>query len=593
MKRWLKIITMRRKNYEVSEINQVWKFEKNELKLQFDLDNAYYIFGKKVVLNDIDWHKDLFSGFVYPIKQFDKVHPEIWFNKGIELVFPWELSRFYFGIGIAYKYIATGNIDYYTLFKNLVRDWIKKNTFLNGVNWLSTMDVSIRAVNWIITINLFWDLFIEDSEFKSEISVSLSQHAEYLYSFPLVEKNGLTTNHTVSAFAGLLIISLTLNENPKRDRWLTKAIDGLEKCMSEQVYDDGVDFEGSIPYHRLVLEIFAYSTIVGLANKIEFSKKFYQKLFKMFEYVAAYIDESGNAPQIGDNDSGRFLILNDLTNNPYENEHIHSYLLFLGERIFEYEFKSQFKLKNEDLVYFLPVFEKIKIDKIGVIPRETGSSISFTKGGLHILKNEYFSLAVSTIPIGQGGKGGHNHLDAGSFTLSVDGVQIIVDPGTFCYTRDKNQRDKFREYQYHNTIFTEIDLALDISTNYYWGLKKYYDCELINFDNNFIEIKVKLLGDEKIRYRRFEINNNKVLVVDKYEGEFHSRINFHPSLKEFVINKSQVLLSDKLHIKFSDNIQIVEMRDGEYSPYYGNKTPSKYLVIDSLNVLQLQIERRT
>ena len=32
----------------------------------------------------------------------------------------------------------------------------------------------------------------------------------------------------------------------------------------------------------------------------------------MFEFTAAYMDENGNAPQVGDNDSGRLLIFNDI-----------------------------------------------------------------------------------------------------------------------------------------------------------------------------------------------------------------------------------------------------------------------------------------
>ena len=49
-------------------------------------------------------------------------------------------------------------------------------------------------------------------------------------------------------------------------------VNGLEKCIKEQVYDDGVDFEGSIPYHRLVLELFAYSALAAFLEDIKFSE---------------------------------------------------------------------------------------------------------------------------------------------------------------------------------------------------------------------------------------------------------------------------------------------------------------------------------
>ena len=47
----------------------------------------------------------------------------------MELVFPWELSRFYFGINLAQKYLINKDTHYYKLFKKLVKDWIEKILF--------------------------------------------------------------------------------------------------------------------------------------------------------------------------------------------------------------------------------------------------------------------------------------------------------------------------------------------------------------------------------------------------------------------------------------------------------------------------------
>ena len=73
----------------------------------------------------------------------------------------------------------------------------------------------------------------------------------------------------------------------------------------KQTYPDGMNSEGSTSYHRLVLELFAYS---ALLNKKEnnFSKKFYERLFKMFEFSFKTMKKNGDVPQIGDNDSGVF-----------------------------------------------------------------------------------------------------------------------------------------------------------------------------------------------------------------------------------------------------------------------------------------------
>ena len=419
-----KIIQLQKLKSESTKIFRTWII--NDHKISSDskqyLSGKYFIFGIPVDLENIDWHKDLFSGFTYPLKRFDRLNTHQYFNKGIELVFPWEQSRFYFGPHLAQKYFVTGNDKYYLQFKNLTLDWIEKNPFLLGVNWLSTMDVAIRAVNWIVTVNLFYDLFKNDPEFEKILSKSLIMHGKYITAFPLIEKGGLTTNHTTSAYTGLLFLALSLKDYQESGQWLEEAVAGLESCINSQIYEDGVDFEGSIPYHRLVLELFAYSAIVSLSNGSDFSKDYFKKLFKMFEYTAAYIDQNGHAPQVGDNDSGRVLIFNtDENNNPYGNEHDHSYLLHLGESIFNYRFPTQCTNSDKSVLQFIPGINKVDLTNLTIKPRATGKSISFENGGAYILKNDKISLLVSCFPTGQNGKGGHNNLDAGSFTLSLNG----------------------------------------------------------------------------------------------------------------------------------------------------------------------------
>lgn len=335
-------------------LNKVW-FMKNCNNYIFHNDNT--IFGKSLDLKNINWHKDYLSGFEYPLKRFDKIKITKLYNKGIEIKFPWELSRFHFGVSLAMNYLITNKEMFYIEFTELIQNWINKNPFLYGINWYCTMEVAIRAINWIVAVNLFGKLFFKDIKFQKRIISSLIQHVEYISLFPEIDNHGHTTNHTTADYTGLLFLATALQGHPKSEKWLTQSLEGLEKCIRHQTYEDGVNIEGSIPYHRLVLEMFAYSAIVARANNINFSQKYYELLFKMFEYAAAYMDHNGNAPQVGDNDSGRILVLHE------SDEHDHSYLLDLGEHIFEYTFKSQCIKRNVKFSQMLPENDKIEVIK--------------------------------------------------------------------------------------------------------------------------------------------------------------------------------------------------------------------------------------
>ncbi len=102
--------------------------------------------------------------------------------------------------------------------------------------------------------------------------------------------------------------------------------------MEEQVYPDGVDFENSTGYHRLVLEFFTDLAILCQNNKIELPSAFWVRLKKMFDYTLAYIRPDGLAPQLGDSDDGRLFILNNFTGwEPGDQR----YLLDLGAALFQ------------------------------------------------------------------------------------------------------------------------------------------------------------------------------------------------------------------------------------------------------------------
>ncbi|MBI9070039.1 MAG: heparinase II/III family protein [Melioribacteraceae bacterium] len=579
---------MEKLNVPEVTLNSIWDINPNmELSIEGKIDeNPFFVFGVKVDPNNIDWHKDLFSEFKYPFLRFDKIRYGSYFDQGIDLVFPWELSRFYFAPLLAQKYILSKDEKYYSKFKTLCLHWIEKNPFLYGVNWISTMDVSIRAINWITAINIFGEIVKNDTVFLKAISKSLFQHGEYISKFPAVYEKNITTNHTTAAFTGLLIISLSFPELSKAAKWQKQSYNGLVEAMDSQVYNDGVNFESAICYHKLVTEFFVYSVIFAHSKGILFPNYFLVKLFKMLEFIASYIDDNGHAPQFGDNDSGRVIILSQETSDFYKNEDDHRYLLELGTHLFE----NDFNWSKSNISKWLPNIKKVSVKELNYKPIDYKKSYNFKNGGFYILKNSNFHLVVGNCPLGQNGRGGHNNIDTGSFTLSVLGKPLIVDPGSYCYSRDRKTRDKFRHYTYHNTLITKEDYNLDISENGYWGLKKYYFGELIEFTDNIIEMNIKDLYSNNVCTRRFTLSENELIIEDKLPDEFFLRMNLIPDTKLMKINDSEYFCNE-IGLNFTfDSSQIV-LDQYDYSPHYGKKEESLFIKIKSKNHHKCCIKR--
>jgi uncharacterized heparinase superfamily protein len=61
-------------------------------------------------------------------------------------------------------------------------------------------------------------------------------------------------------------------------------------------------------------------------------------------------------------------------------------------------------------------------------------------------------LCFNANDVGLSGRGSHGHNDALSIEVSAGGRAYIVDPGTYVYSGDLQQRHEFRSTAYHSTV---------------------------------------------------------------------------------------------------------------------------------------------
>ena len=409
----------------------------------------------------IDWHIDFKSGYRWNPKTYFK---DIKYGRrlGIDVKVPWELSRFQHSTTLGEAYYLSKNEKYVKEFVNQVTDWIENNPPKFGVNWTCTMDVAIRACNWLLGWEFFKDSSSISNEFVVKFFKSLLQHGRHIKS-NLEYSETLTSNHYLSDIVGLVCLGVLVPEFKESKKWKNFGIDQLKKEMKKQVYPDGVDFEASTCYHRLALELFFYTTFLIIINDknfkednfIEvgnemFSEEYIQCLYKMFEFILYALKPNGRIPQIGDNDNGRLHIF-------AKREVLDMrYLLTLGAIFFkEPKFKiKEFDFCEEALWVFGEKGYKIWQDLEENCLADIGSR-AFPDAGWYIMRNDKNYMFISCGPNGQNGNGGHCHNDKLSFELCMDGQDIIVDSGTYVYTAEPEWRNKFRSTAYHNTVVVD------------------------------------------------------------------------------------------------------------------------------------------
>lgn len=526
------------------------------------------IFGTEVQLDQVEWQRDYKSGFTYPLIKSEKIKYHLLYNRGIDVVFPWQLSHFHFAVNLAMRYASTNDAQYYLQFKTLTTDWITRNPFLYGINWVGDMDVSIRACCWITAYNLFGEIFFQDRDFYRKVSVSLSKHLAYIDHLLWYST---ANNHRVSQYCGLLLVALSLSPNREKSKTIRKAMAGLEACLSTQVLEDGTNFESAIGYHRLVLEMFGWTTLIARNNGLEFPDNYYQRLFKMFEFTAAYMDSNGNAPQIGDNDSGHFLLWDTCTDQD------HRFLIRLGEAIFDHTFSG--KADQAEPGFHFSTDHKVTLSNVGITPLPPAPVVGFTSGGYYILQNDLFHLLVFCSEK----TGGHRHFDLGSFTLSYKGTPVVVDPGSYVYTSDLQTRCQFRDYYAHNLY---IEKGYRNPADSFFGIHIDRTCRVIRFSASELVIET-VLSEDTVIQRLFLLTDTALHIHDRIESskDVESYLHF-PKCRITAMGLDRYLLRPDLRLTLSSEHPIqVHIDNYDYSPSYGTRVSCPQLCVSAKNNL--------
>jgi len=326
-----KIVDTITKEYPLSIAQQ--EIEADEICTHiFDLLGSGEVnFGKEIC-----WHSDFKTGFRWNTRTYYLgTGKHVTLDDDSDVKVPWELSRcqHFVTLGKAYWYIKESKVDgekYAREFVNQISDWIDANPVTLGVNWSCTMDVAIRAVNWIWGYYFFCGSQSVTKEFKLKFFKSLFLHGRHIVNN--LEFGRIRGNHYLSDIAGLVYLGIFFHETKEGKKWLEKGLNALKEEMELQVYEDGVGFEGSISYHRLVTELFLSTTLLSRNNGIDFPQWYMTRLERMLEFVLYYTKPNGTAPQIGDNDDGRLHILSNYGN---WNRLDHRYLVSVGAVLFK------------------------------------------------------------------------------------------------------------------------------------------------------------------------------------------------------------------------------------------------------------------
>ena len=357
----------------------------------------------------------------------------------------WEISRLQHLTVLATAWFLTHEEHYAHLVADHLRSWWRENPFLSGVHWTNGIEIGIRLVSlvWIRRLMDDWsgvaDLFEHDALALRQIR----WHQQYLAAFP--SRGSSANNHVVAEAAGQLAASCAFPWFPESERWRCKSARLLEQEILRNTFPSGIGRELASDYQRFIAELGFVAAVEAEASGHPLSQITWGRLCAMADSAAALVDGRLRPPRQGDSDEGRGLLLDAPAPNRWPS------LLALADALVG------------------------RLDWWPPLPADVGSSIvgalagtkrhlegkpgqrpsRFADAGTTLLRttgeNEIWCRCDGG-PHGYLSIAAHAHADALSVEVRYAGVDILADPGTYCYHGERAWRSYFRSTIAHNTV---------------------------------------------------------------------------------------------------------------------------------------------
>jgi Heparinase II/III-like protein/Heparinase II/III N-terminus len=395
-----------------------------------------------------DWHRDPRTG---------RRAPSTAFCFGIDhrdeaavgnVKYVWEASRHVQCTVLAAAYHLTGDERYASAAARQLRSWWHANPFLSGIHWTSGIELGLRLIAWVWVRRMLdgWepvrDLFERDPVFLRQ----LRHHQEWLATFP--SRGSSANNHLIAEAAGQFAAAAAFDVFGESGTWREQAAARLRRALTAQVDTSGLHRELATEYHAFVLELVLVAAVEGEVAGHGLGDEVWHTLCRMVDCLAAIVDDEGHPPRQGDADDGHGLVVDAPGNDRW------SSLLATGAHLFGP----------------LPWWPDVTSGDVrtamfaGLVPsaptpsdRPTARSSVLPAAGQVFLRDVPGHPApvwcrFDAGPHGMAGIAAHAHADALSIEVRVGGVDLLVDPGTYCYHGEPAWRSYFRSTRGHNTL---------------------------------------------------------------------------------------------------------------------------------------------
>jgi Heparinase II/III-like protein/Heparinase II/III N-terminus len=362
----------------------------------------------------------------------------------------WEISRLQHLTLLATAWFLSHDDAYAERVAGQLRSWWQENPFLSGVHWTNGIEVGLRLISfaWIRRLLDEWPPVADLFEHSDLAVQQIRWHQQFLAGFR--SRGSSANNHVIAEAAGQLVASCAFPWFPQSDGWRRESARLLERELLSNTFPSGIDRELASDYQCFVAELGLLAAVESQASGHPLAGPAWGRLCAMVDSAAALLDDQLRPPRQGDCDEGRGLLLDAPAANRWPS------LLAMGDALFGR--LSWWPAATPDAASTL--IGALAGDRRDIGGRPGQRPARFADAGTTVLRTAPGQEPEIWCRCDGGPHGflsiaAHAHADALSVEVRCGGVDVLADPGTYCYHGEPAWRAYFRSTLAHNTV--EID----------------------------------------------------------------------------------------------------------------------------------------
>jgi hypothetical protein len=465
------------------------------------LNGRWMMFGRQRhdMHADVDWYLDFVGG---------RRAPEEVYSLGIDhrdearvgnIKFVWEPARHHHLTLLAMAYALTDDERFAVRVDRELRNYWAATPFLRGIHWTSGIELGIRllAWTWIRRLLDHWPaapaLFEDNPVFVDH----LGRHQQWIAS--LGSHGSSANNHVIAEAAGQFVAASAFPRFEDSRRWQHAAAEQLAQELSSQTFADGSNRELASDYHGFVLELGLVAWVEAVLVAHPVAPRLAEPLAAAMDALQVMVDSAGRPHRQADSDDAHGLLVDPV------DYHRWASLLRTAPLVVEpagwWVDPDRLGGSGSGADVRSAVFASCVANRAEPRPRggwaardaQRGSAVEgarpaqLPEAGLTFLRRPGRHPAprgssplepradiwccIDHGPHGYLSTAAHAHADALAIEVRVDGVEVVADPGTYCYHGEPEWRDHFRSTAAHATVMLDDADQSKMAGPFLWATK--------------------------------------------------------------------------------------------------------------------------